>query len=101
MLKEGVNEAEARRNKLHQIWQGTFDVKECRTEKFILQKLNYMHFNPCAPRWRLCEHTYEYGHSSAAFYEMGKRDNPLLRDYRDFLPVLLENEENERLHQGR
>ncbi len=24
-----------------------FDWKQCRTEKFIQQKLNYIHYNPC------------------------------------------------------
>ena len=96
MLNEGASMVERRRNKLHQLWQGTFDVKECWTEKFILQKLNYMHFNPCTKKWQLCEKYYDYLHSSAAYYELGKRDNPLLRDYRDFLWLLVEMEEKER-----
>ena len=37
-MKQAVINKDRRRNKMHQIWQGTFDVKECRTEKFILQK---------------------------------------------------------------
>jgi len=93
--KEGVLSAESKRAKLHQIWQGTFDVKECRTEKFILQKLNYMHANPCAEKWKLCENWYDYSHSSAAYYELGRRDNKWLRDYQDFLAVVLENEEKQ------
>ena len=43
LLSTAVIEAERKRGKLHQLWQGSFDAKECRTEKFILQKLNYMH----------------------------------------------------------
>jgi REP element-mobilizing transposase RayT len=96
LLKEGVPAVEKQRGKLHQVWQGSFDVKECRTEKFILQKLNYMHANPCTERWKLCEHWHDYGQSSAAYYELGKRDNKWLRDYRDFLSVILEMEERER-----
>ena len=46
MLSDGVDPAERKRNKQHEIWQGTFDVKECRTEEFILQKLNYMPARP-------------------------------------------------------
>jgi hypothetical protein len=96
LLSQGVVEAERRRGKLQQLWQGSFDIKECRTEKFILQKLNYMHKNPCVERWGLCKNTYDYAYSSAAFYEMGKRNNPLLRDYKEFMEVLLELEERER-----
>lgn len=90
LLQEGVSEVEKSRAKLHQLWQGTFEVKPCRTEKFILQKLNYMHANPCKGKWKLCVNGYEYPHSSAAFYEQGKRDNFLLKDYRDFLAMVQE-----------
>jgi hypothetical protein len=75
--------------------------EECRTEKFILQKLNYMHQNPCVGRWGLCKNTYDYAHSSAAFYEKDNRTNKLLRDYREFMGLLLELEERERMEQNR
>src|SRR5204863_2276610 len=65
ILSEAVEPAERKRNKQHEVWQGTFDVKECRTEAFILQKLNYMHLNPCNERWRLAEKPGNYEHSSA------------------------------------
>src|SRR6476619_2645406 len=73
LLSQGVVDAERKRGKLHQLWQGSFDAKQCRTEKFILQKLNYMHQNPCVERWGLCKNTYDYAYSSAAFYEIGRR----------------------------
>jgi REP element-mobilizing transposase RayT len=96
LLEQGVTATEKKRGKLHQLWQGSFDVKPCRTEKFILQKLNYLHANPCVDRWQLCKYPYEYPHSSAAFYEMNDRSNLFLKDYRDYLAVLLELEEKER-----
>jgi hypothetical protein len=40
-LNHGVRPAEKRSGKKHAVWEDSFDVKECRTEKFILQKLNY------------------------------------------------------------
>lgn len=58
--------------KIHEIWADSFDVKECRTEKFILQKLNYIHNNPCSGKWRLAPHPLHYPHSSASFQ---KRQN--------------------------
>ncbi|MEP7377910.1 MAG: hypothetical protein ABI675_31215 [Chitinophagaceae bacterium] len=36
-----------KRGKKHEVWKYSFDVKQCRTEKFLLQKLNYIHKNPC------------------------------------------------------
>ncbi len=96
LLGQCVPEAEKRRGKQHQLWQGTFDIKNCRTEKFILQKLNYMHQNPCVERWQLCKHTYDFPHSSAAYYEMDQKNNLWLRDYRDFLVRILTSEEEQR-----
>ena len=90
LLSEAVSPAERIRNKQHEIWQGTFEVKECRTEAFILQKLNYIHSNPCAERWRLCKKPYEFEHSSASFYQMGKHGKVDVTDYQDLLPLLID-----------
>ena len=92
MLSNGVDPAERKRNKQHEIWQGTFDVKECRTEEFILQKLNYMHFNPCTEFWKLSEKPHDYEHSYAVFYNFGKQGEVEVKDYLDFLAILLEND---------
>ncbi len=92
LLAEEVSSVQKKRGKHHELWQGTFDVKECRTEKFILQKLIYMHENPCAERWKLCAKPYQYEHSSAAFYDLGAKRKVGVKDYRDFLAALLEEE---------
>jgi len=97
ILSDAVDPAERKRNKQHEVWQGTFDVKECRTEAFILQKLNYIHLNPCNERWRLVEKPSDYEHSSAAFYQLGKQGKVSIKDYQDFLALLVEMDENERL----
>ncbi len=97
LMEQGVIDAESKRNKKHEIWQGTFDVKECYGEKFILQKLNYMHQNPCTERWKLCKEPVDYEHSSALFYEVGMQGKFIIRDYRDFLSVLLDLEEQQRV----
>jgi len=36
--------------KLHGVFETSFDWKECLTERFIQQKLDYIHFNPCKAR---------------------------------------------------
>ena len=59
-MKEAVTAKDRQRNKIHELWKGTFDIKQCRTEKFILQKLNYIHNNPCSGKWNLCEKPYRY-----------------------------------------
>ena len=45
-LSAEVKDKDRSRGKKHEIWIDGFDVKECRTEKFILQKLVYIHENP-------------------------------------------------------
>jgi REP element-mobilizing transposase RayT len=86
-MKEAVINKDKRRNKKHELWQGTFDVKQCRTEKFILQKLNYIHNNPCSGKWSLCEKSYDYLHTSARFYD-GDKTAYRVKDYLDVLAEL-------------
>ena len=33
--------------KLHEVWETSFDWKDCRSNTFVWQKLDYMHSNPC------------------------------------------------------
>jgi hypothetical protein len=71
--------------KKHEIWKDSFDVKECRTEKFVLQKLLYIHNNPCSGKWKLAESPELYLHSSALFYLSGKHSSYPVKDYKIFL----------------
>lgn len=70
-LKDWVNKTQKLDNKQHEIFEPSFDWKECRTEKFIVQKLNYIHNNPCVAG--LCTIPEEYEHSSARFYITGEQ----------------------------
>jgi hypothetical protein len=70
-LQSWVNDTQKSDNKLHEVFEPSFDWKECRTEKFIIQKLNYIHNNPCVDK--LCTSPEEYEHSSAKFYITGKQ----------------------------
>ncbi len=90
-MQLAVNNKDSQRGKKHQIWQPSFEAKECRTEKFILQKLNYIHNNPCTPRWQLAEKPYQYPHSSAAFYNGNKKGYPII-DYEDVLSEVYSSE---------
>ena len=63
-----VNDTDKKRNKIHEVFEPSFDWKECRTEAFIQQKLKYMHLNPCRCMPRLTALPEEYIHSSAKFY---------------------------------
>ena len=70
-LSASLNTTEQKENKLHKVFQTSFDWKECRTTKFIEQKLNYIHWNPCKGN-KLVELPEMYEHSSAKFYVTGE-----------------------------
>ncbi|MBK5270028.1 MAG: transposase [Bacteroidia bacterium] len=72
-LADEVEETRKQNNKLHQVWELSFDWKDCRTNKFINQKLDYIHSNPCRGKWNLCNSPDEYLHSSAKFYLTGEQ----------------------------
>jgi len=84
-LKAEVKSKDRSRGKKHEVWINSFDVKECRTEKFILQKLIYIHENPVRGKWKLCDTSLDYLHSSARFYFNGKQQQFEVKDYRNFL----------------
>jgi hypothetical protein len=62
-----------------------FDVKECRTEKFILQKMIYIHENPVSGKWKLCKTSLDYLYSSARFYFNGRQQLFEVKNHRDFV----------------
>ena len=71
-LHLSVEARDLERNKKHEVWEDSFDWKECRTNKYMLQKLDYMHENPCKGKWNLALTPADYEHSSARFYIKGE-----------------------------
>jgi hypothetical protein len=71
-LSSGLNNTERKEGKLHNVFETSFDWKECRTEKFIQQKLNYIHHNPCKGN-KLIDLPEQYKHSSAKYYFTGEQ----------------------------
>ena len=68
----------------HVVWKDGFDEKECRTEKFVLQKLIYMHLNPVSasgyllhPVWSIC--------ILRLFYFNGRQQLFAVQDYRELI----------------
>ena len=67
-LSISVKKTDKKRNKLHEVWEDSFDWKECKTNEFMNQKLAYMHENPNRGKWNLVCSLTEYRHSSANYY---------------------------------
>jgi hypothetical protein len=72
-LAADVSKRERKRGKQHEVFEPSFDWKECNTDKFIIQKLDYMHDNPCRGVWDLVDNPELYVHSSARFYATGEQ----------------------------
>jgi REP element-mobilizing transposase RayT len=72
-LAANVSARDHKRGKLHEVFEPSFDWKECRSNKFIEQKLDYIHDNPCRGKWNLAGSPELYVHSSAQFYMVGKQ----------------------------
>ena len=68
-LSAQVNATDKKNGKLHEVFEPSFDWKECKSSKFIDQKLQYIHANPCRGKWNLVLEETDYIHSSAKYYE--------------------------------
>jgi len=80
-LADSVEKARKENNKLHEVWKLSFDWKDCRSNEFVWQKLDYTHNNPCTGKWRLATNPIEYMHSSAKFYLTGEQGFYLVTNF--------------------
>jgi REP element-mobilizing transposase RayT len=83
ILENAVNSSDKKRGKLHEVWEDSFDWKECISDVFCLQKLEYMHMNPCTGKWMLAKNPFEYKHSSAQFYMSGEQGKYPITNFGD------------------
>jgi REP element-mobilizing transposase RayT len=84
-LSMAVSIVEKARDKQHQIWKTGFDKKHCRTESFLLQKLDYLHNNPIRGKWNLAKDRESYEHSSCLFYSQGIQQHCSVTHYKEVL----------------
>jgi hypothetical protein len=64
------------------VFEESVDAKGINSEKFLLQKLNYIHCNPVSGKWSLVKEYTTYEHSSASFYELETKKNYEPFDFR-------------------
>lgn len=86
-MANAVTISDKKKGKLYELWEDSFDWKECNGDKFIVQKLDYMHNNPCAGKWQLAINAIEYRHSSAKFYLTGKQGLYAVLNFRELNDV--------------
>jgi len=59
------------KDRVFQVWKRDSLSIDLFSERFVQQKIGYVHANPCQPHWNLACHPLEYRFSSAKFYEEG------------------------------
>jgi REP element-mobilizing transposase RayT len=86
-LTKHITPREQKKGQLHKVFEPSFDVKICTNEAFIIQKLEYIHNNPCNKKWMLAKGPVEYRYSSAMFYatynENSKNTNSKITAYKE------------------
>lgn len=74
----------AKPGKSHKIWKN-FQAKNIVTEKFLRQKMEYIHNNPVEMGWYSPMDRSEYQYSTACFYDLGKDPVITVDDLYSFL----------------
>lgn len=82
-LQNNLTEREKRKGQLHKVFKDSFDAKAIFSERFLLQKLQYIHHNPVRSKWNLAEDFTRYEHSSASFYEKGRATHFIPKNFAD------------------
>ena len=69
-LSSLLTKREKEKKQLHKVFKDSFDAKPIYSMQFLLQKINYTHYNSVSGKWMLAKDFTEYEHSSASFYEL-------------------------------
>jgi REP element-mobilizing transposase RayT len=83
LLSASVTKREINKGQKHKVFTSSFDAKSIYSDKFLFQKLNYIHANPVTGKWALAKDYVSYDHSSAAFYELDKATHFTPTHFRD------------------
>jgi REP element-mobilizing transposase RayT len=83
VLAAAVTERERKKGQLHKVFKDSFDAKAIFSDKFLMQKMDYIHHNPISGKWNLAKDFVSYEHSSASFYELGMPQHFLPVHYRN------------------
>ena len=69
---ELLSPASAKAGQAQHLWEDEFTVSGIYSPALLKERMDYIHGNPCQPRWHLAERPEEYAWSSARFYLLGK-----------------------------
>lgn len=77
--------AEGLKDQRYKVWEEGYDARDVFTPDFLRQKVEYVHNNPCQPRWQLVGKPEDYVWSSARFYLSGRQAVIAVDDVRPLL----------------
>lgn len=69
----------------YKVWDDDYDARDIFSIEFLQQKMDYIHYNPCQPHWKLVASPEQYLWSTARFYLDGKSCVIPIDDVREFL----------------
>ena len=69
----------------YKIWEDGYDARDVFSTKFLQQKIDYIHHNPCRPQWKLVESPEDYLWSTAGFYLADKSCVIPVDDVREYI----------------
>jgi REP element-mobilizing transposase RayT len=64
--------AKTKKGAKHKIFENNYDILPIQSRKIFLEKLNYIHNNPCQEKWSLTDKPETFKYSSAANYFNGQ-----------------------------
>ena len=82
-LRSNLTPREINKGQKHKIFKDSFDAKPIYGDKFLFQKLDYIHGNPVKGKWTLARDNVGYEHSSASFYELNEVKHFSPKHYKD------------------
>jgi putative transposase len=69
----------------YKVWEDGYDARDVFSIKFLQQKMDYIHHNPCQPHWKLAENPEDYRWSTAGFYLANKPCVISIDDVREYI----------------
>ena len=85
-LNLACTDKEKNKGQIHKVFEPSFDAKAILTDRFLIQKLDYIHNNPVSGKWKLADSFIEYQHSSVCFYEKNiAHENVTIKHYLDLI----------------
>ena len=83
VLASNLTSREISKGQKHKVFKDSFDAKPIYSDKFLFQKLDYIHGNPVKVKWTLAKDNVSYEHSSASFYELNEVKHFSPKHYKD------------------